>query len=270
MVQCVALLSCCSAYIPSSVSSCLEQGVYISPDVKLINSLDLRLKWLKNKLCTIHLLHIGKLNNPSSGKERLLRHKYKQNNLIFVGNKSKGKKTTTYQTILQAVLYVFCTLFEVRCCIIFIFYSFTLLLFFVLWADNWQLLVAVVIWAHNGPSLGSWMVLRHQLERVTLQSAGIKQFSLHWRWWQVLHMRLLESLWPCSGDSAEILCSSPGQCLKIWFIIYYLINFPQKYTHSKWCKKKKKEEEEEKKKAEPQTSAMSVRLQTEGVQTTLS
>lgn len=32
---------------------------------------------LENKLCSIHLLHIGKLNNPSSGKERLLRHKYK-------------------------------------------------------------------------------------------------------------------------------------------------------------------------------------------------
>lgn len=43
------------------------------------------------------------------------------------------------------------------------------------------------------------LVLHNQLQRVALQTAGIKQFSLHLWGWRVLRVRLQESLWPCSG-----------------------------------------------------------------------
>lgn len=54
-------------------------------------------------------------------------------------------------------------------------------------------------------TMGLWMgsvrsVLHNQLQRVALQTAGIKQFSLHLWWWRVSRVRLQESLWPCSGN----------------------------------------------------------------------
>lgn len=84
-------------------------------------------------------------------------------------------------------------------------HHFYLFLFFLLWADSWQLVVAEVIFAHKGPDKGLWMgsvrpVLHNQLQRVALQTAGIKQFSLHLWWWRVSRVRLQESLWPCSGN----------------------------------------------------------------------
>lgn len=148
------------------------------------------LKYLKNKLCSIHLLHIGKLNNPSSAKQRLLRHKYKQNYLVFVATKSKRQKKQPHTKQFSKLFFII--LFEVRRCIIFIFYLFMYFFYYFFFALSWQLAVGCC-WGHISSQkpksglLSQWFTIINSSQWPCRNLAGIKQFSLHLQWWQGLH-----------------------------------------------------------------------------------
>lgn len=138
--------------------------------------------------------------------------------------------------------------------------SFLFLFILLLWADNWQLVVAEVIFAHKGPDQGFWMgsvrmVLHNQLQRVALckpqasnNLASICGDDEFCAWGCRSHSDLVSGI-PLRFCAQVLFRSVTVRYMSKWSISPRNAHIP--------------------KKGAPQTSAMSFRLHAYRLQTTL-